>query len=47
MKTLTLLATIASALCMITSLIQYDLSEAMAWSIVTAYNTKDFYNLKK
>ena len=47
MKTLTLLATIASALCMITSLIQYDLSEAMAWSIVTAYNTKDFYNSSK
>ena len=47
MKTLTLLATIASALCMITSLIQYDLSEATAWSIVTAYNTKDLINLLK
>jgi hypothetical protein len=47
MKTLTLLATIASAICMIISLIQYDLSEAMAWSIVTAYNTKDLINLLK
>ena len=47
MKTLNILATITSALCMIISLIQYDLSEAMAWSIVTAYNTKDFVNLLK
>lgn len=46
MKTLNLLTTIASALCLISSLIQGDWSEAMAWSIVTAYNTKDYLETK-
>ena len=41
MKTLTLLATIASALCIVSSLIQRDWTEAMAWSIVISYNLKD------
>jgi hypothetical protein len=47
MKTLTLLATIASALCIVSSLIQRDWTEAMAWSIVTMHSSKDFVNLLK
>lgn len=46
MKTITLLAAICSALCTITALIQRDWSEAMAWSLITAYNTKDYLTFK-
>ena len=46
MKTITLLAAICSALCTISALIQRDWTEAMAWSLITAYNTKDYLEIK-
>lgn len=46
MKTITLLVVICSALCIIIALIQRDWSEAMAWSLITAYNTKDYLTFK-
>ena len=47
MKQLNILATILSALCIVSSLIQRDWTEAMAWSTVTLYNSKDFFNSSK
>lgn len=46
MKTIVLLAAICSALCTISALIQRDWTEAMAWSLITAYNTKDYLTFK-
>ena len=44
MKILNSLALICSLLCIVTSLIQHDYTEALAWFIVTMYNSKDFIN---
>ena len=42
--TLNIIATVTSIACIVTSAIQSDWTEAMAWSLITMYNTRDFIN---
>jgi hypothetical protein len=44
MKTLNVLAFVCSLLCIVTSLIQHDWTESMAWFVVAAYNSKQINN---
>ena len=44
MKVINGLAVVTSIACIVTSAIQKDWTEVMAWSLITMYNTRDFIN---
>lgn len=45
MKIINFFALVLSIICFIIALIEYDYSEAAAWTIIILYNSKDFFNL--
>lgn len=42
MKIVNGLAVVTSIACIVTSIIQDDLTEALAWLVITMYNVKNF-----